>query len=222
LSTCILGSNSDVTMECVKAISRLIGSAGISLREFRFQLTDPWRDIDCGKSDTTSTYTLLLILFDPSDAIFQHIDLTANSNLQFIALDVNNHSFIIPFLQRLTRSSNPSSLKQLHIPYLVYGHDLVDSEDVELEFIDEILQHPYFSTLEEFRFTVDVYVYGFINFQEVPAMIQFEEPTEGTKPMEEMILRVKELKSRMPGLVKRGVLKIDEEFRLVFWHLVFT
>jgi hypothetical protein len=126
----------------VKAVSRLIASAGSSLEKFTFSAGI---NAGLGKSTTVTCTARWVILFDFSDALFQHFDLTNNTSLQSISLHLYRHSCILLFLRHLTRSSNPPSLKQLNIPTLLLA---IGTRNLEL--IDEMLQHPYFSSLQEF------------------------------------------------------------------------
>jgi hypothetical protein len=74
--------------------------------------------------------------------------------------------------------------------------------------IDEILQHPYFLRLQEF-YVVAYVEYGQGHVEDLMSLV----PNEEIEPIKMMARAIKEVESRMPGLVKRGVLKIEEYFR---------
>ncbi|KAF5370285.1 hypothetical protein D9758_006914 [Tetrapyrgos nigripes] len=194
---------SDITTECAQAITKLLESAGSSLENFSFEV----------QAAGMLKYDMDL------DAVLQHIDLTTNANLQSIHLRIDDSSYLLPFLRRLTNSSNTPSLKKLHIPNFLSGSSGFsrDSTDPELEVVDKLLQHPYFSSLEEFRCQVCV-LFGLEDVKGQPERT-YDRPNEGSQPLADMASKIDELKSGLPNLNKRGALKVDEYFRFMSWQL---
>ncbi|THU83648.1 hypothetical protein K435DRAFT_971480 [Dendrothele bispora CBS 962.96] len=183
----------DMSADCLSALRDLLVSAGPSLESFEFCF-EPWI-LETGVNLAAS---------------LQHIDFTKNSNLRKITLDVDDSNYFVPFLQRLTKSHYPPSLKKLHIPKLIsseMGGTLVDYKRV-----DELLQHSYFSALGEFRCRQCV-IFGLEDVKGQPG-VWYYRPNEGTQPLKEMESKIEELKSAMPKLADKGILQVDEHFEL--------
>ncbi|THU90319.1 hypothetical protein K435DRAFT_841528 [Dendrothele bispora CBS 962.96] len=172
----------DMSADCSMAVGDLMVSAGPSLESFKF----------CVKA------TARMFKRDAAlDASLQHINFTENPNLREITLDVDDSAYLVPFLQRLTKSHYPPSLETLHIPRLV---PKMRCTPVDYKHIDELLQHFYFSSLGEFRCR-----------QCVRSGIEEEwyngRPIEGSWSWKEMDTKIEELKAAMPKLADKGILQ---------------
>ncbi|THU78444.1 hypothetical protein K435DRAFT_55748 [Dendrothele bispora CBS 962.96] len=186
----------DMSVEYSMAVGDLLVSAGPSLENFKFcvELAGVFkRDVDL-------------------DARLQHIHLTENSNLRKITLDVDDSTYLVPFLERLTKSHYPPSLEKLHIPRLVPE---MDDTPVDYKRINELLRHSYFSALGEFRCR-----------QHVGSGIEEEwyngRPIEGSWSWKEMESKIEELKAAMPKLADEGILQVDSDFPQVFFSFCQT
>ncbi|THU83641.1 hypothetical protein K435DRAFT_871072 [Dendrothele bispora CBS 962.96] len=163
------------------AIGDLLVSAGPSLESFKF----------CVKVVGIPEEGLNL------DASLQHINFTKNPNLRNITLDVDAPAYLVPFLQRLTKSRYPPSLKKLHIPRLVPEKRSIH---FDCKRIDGLLQHPYFSALGEFRCRQCV-------LPEIGEEWYNGRPIEGSQSWKEMESKIEELKVAMPKLADKGILQ---------------
>ncbi|KAF5344342.1 hypothetical protein D9758_013269 [Tetrapyrgos nigripes] len=198
---------SDITTEFAQAMTKLLESAGSSLENFSFavkQSASGKGDMDLGNYLATTRLSLPLTFFAFLDAVLQQIDLSTNVNLQSIYLSIEDSSYLLPFLRRLINNSNPSSLKKLHVPnFLSSARDSTD-------LVDQLFQHPYFSSLQEFRCTVCV-PFGLKDVKGQPKG-WYDRLNEGSQPLADMAAKIDELKLRLPSLNNRGVLRVDEHF----------
>ncbi|THU90320.1 hypothetical protein K435DRAFT_781291 [Dendrothele bispora CBS 962.96] len=187
----------EISADCSMAFGDLLVSAGPSLESFGFRV----------QADQTLKGNVDL------DASLKHINFTENCNLRNITLDVDDSTYLVPFLERLTKTRYPPSLEKLHIPKLVPE---MGSTRVDYKRINELLQHPYFSTLVEFRCTQCV---TFVDPDEWFPDEWFDEPIVVTQPLKEMELKIKELKAAMPKLADEGILQVDKDFRHASWTI---
>ncbi|THU90322.1 hypothetical protein K435DRAFT_968757 [Dendrothele bispora CBS 962.96] len=178
----------EISADCSMAIWELLVSAGPSLESFAFCVQAVGRKF---KEDALDL-----------DASLQHIDFTENSNLRKITLDVSDSAYLVPFLERLTKSRYPPSLEKLHIPWLVPE---MGSTRVDYKRINELLQHPYFSALNEFRCSLYV-------VSERSETWYDGQPIEGSLLRKVMESKIEELKAAMSKLADKGILQVDKYF----------
>jgi hypothetical protein len=115
-------------------------------------------------------------------------------------------------------------LRKLHTPHLITLEDEDNDPDGTLKFdptyatqVDEILQHPYFSNLEEFRCRISVF-YDDADIIGSPVVVFADNFRPDAKPIKEMAAKMAQLRSMMPNLARRGVLRIDEYYRCVCFN----
>ncbi|THU90313.1 hypothetical protein K435DRAFT_968751 [Dendrothele bispora CBS 962.96] len=175
----------------LRAVGALLASTGPSLESFGLTSQIPNNGIDL---DTSLCF----------------IDFTKNSRVRHITLDVAHLSHAIQFLHHLkTHSPYPPCLEKLYIPYLVPENTYPSIDHTQL---DVLLEHPSFSNLKEFRGGACV---GFTlnDVRGQSRSSHYHRPSEGNWRSEEMELKVREVQARMPMLMDRGILRMDESFR---------
>ncbi|THU77952.1 hypothetical protein K435DRAFT_973731 [Dendrothele bispora CBS 962.96] len=197
---------SDMNANWSMAVGDLLVSAGPSLKSFGLcvQAVGRFRRlVDLG-----------------TDTSLQHIDFTENPNIRSITLDVDDSAYLVPFLERLTRSHYPPSLEKLHIPKLVPDLER-RSTHVDYKRIDELLQHSYFSALGEFRCTQSVIhdIGDMPLHRDEENNFVVDEDTWLSWISEEMESKIEELKAKMPKLADKGILQVEEYFEEVSYPI---
>ncbi|KDQ06703.1 hypothetical protein BOTBODRAFT_192915 [Botryobasidium botryosum FD-172 SS1] len=139
---------------------------------------------------------------------FELIDLSKNTSLQQICLDIEENGRVQPFLRRLadaTIYSKPftptlQSLNITNLPVLS-----VDWED-----LDMLLQHPYFSALSKLQYTVTADFYH----RDCIGQPRFTGgPNPGSDAHRTMLQSVEEFGARLPLCRARGILRPHESYR---------
>ncbi|KAK7022954.1 hypothetical protein VNI00_016844 [Paramarasmius palmivorus] len=186
----------DFTPESATAIGQLLSSAGGSLEEFfcTIQVAEPSRNQG--------------IVLD--ERFHSHIDLTRNTNLRTIKLQIGDSMFQLPFLENLTQGNTGS---EPHLQTLVIQN--LSELDLDWERLDTLLQHPVFSRLQEIR----VHIAATYAFSDISGLSQSlirntNVDSEAARNMKE---KMAEFRKKLPKTNNRGILKLQQDNEYVFF-----
>ncbi|KAF5353128.1 hypothetical protein D9758_008804 [Tetrapyrgos nigripes] len=169
-----------VSFECAEALGKLVESS-LSLQQMNIDV-----------------HSFSMNDLDPR---FKHLGRVQRSSLRKLYLNFHNTPYIIPFLARLIVPPNgfDSPLETVVIK---------EETQTDLEEIDDFLQGPCFSSIQEIRCTASVRVYP----RHCRGDAEFTRPDEDTAPIFMMAEKIETLRERMPNCNAREILTIKEHY----------
>ncbi|ESK90782.1 cytoplasmic protein [Moniliophthora roreri MCA 2997] len=190
---CHYNKISHLTVERASAIGGLLSGAG-SLESFSFTIQEDW-SID----DNTGLV----------DRFHRYINLTRNPKLRKVTLSVRHKTFPLHFFEHLKEANIRIETISLH-----RLSNLVAENESEFDYdrLDAILQYPTFSRLREV--ILDVFIrFGPESVAGQSPRKTYPRPNENSSAVQKMETKMAIFRSRLPLCERRGILKLQEEYR---------